>query len=80
MDTVAAQYHRFVSSIDQQRARDGSKSQIWVCFKALWGPCEQCPHIPGDHDWIDEIHEMRKDIAHGVSSVDIEKVASVALR
>lgn len=77
LENTAANYYRTVESIDQERAKNGSKSQIWECFKALWGPCEQWPNIPGDKRWIDENYEIRKDIAHGVSSVSIDKVASV---
>lgn len=74
---MAAQYYQHVPSIDQERAKKGSKSQIWECFKALWGSCEQWPNIAGDDKWIDANYEIRKDVAHGASSVDIEQVASV---
>lgn len=77
IEIVAAQYYGSVTSIDQERAKNGSKSQIWECFKALWGECDQWPIIPGNDRWIDENYELRKDIAHGISSVDIEKVALV---
>ncbi len=55
----------------------GSKNQIWGCFGALWGPCEQWPNILGNDKWIAENYETRKNIAHGVSPVGIETVASV---
>lgn len=76
IEIVASQYYQHVPSIDPERAKR-SKGQIWECFKALWGPCEQWPNIPGDDKWIDENYEIRKDIAHGAGSVDIEKVSSV---
>jgi hypothetical protein len=56
IEIVAAAYYQseFVPSIDRERAKKGSKSQIWECFKALWGPCEQWPNIAGDDKWFDE--------------------------
>ncbi len=77
IERVAAEYYRYVPSIDQDRAKNGSKSQIWECFKALWGPCEQWPIIGGQDKWIDENYEIRKDIAHGIKPVDIRKVTLV---
>jgi hypothetical protein len=80
IEIVAARYYRHISSIDQERARKGCKNQIWECFQALWGPCEQWPTIPGYDRWIDESYDVRKDVAHGAGSVDVDKVASVASR
>jgi hypothetical protein len=78
IEIVASKYYRYVPTIDQERVKKGSKSQLWECFKALWGPCDQWPIIPGQDEWIDENYEARKDVAHGTSSVDIHKVAAVA--
>jgi hypothetical protein len=61
-------------------AKKGSKNQIWGCFIALWGECERWPNIPGDNRWIAENYETRKQIAHGISPVDIETVTSVMNR
>jgi hypothetical protein len=80
MEIVAGRYYRYVPTIDRDRAKKGSKSQIWECFKALWGPNSQWPIIPGQDKWIDESYHTRNDVAHGVSSVDIHKVAVVAGR
>ncbi len=80
IEIVAAGYYRSVESIDHERAKKGSKNQIWGCFGALWGPCEQWPDVLGDDEWIDANHEIRKNIAHGVIPVDIETVASVVGR
>jgi hypothetical protein len=56
IELVAAAYYQaeFVPSIDQERAKNGSKNQIWACFKAVWGPCQQWPNIAGEDKWIDE--------------------------
>jgi hypothetical protein len=78
IEIVAARYYRDVPGIDQERARKGIKNQVWACFMALWGPCEQWPIIPGKDRWIDESYETRNDIAHGAGTVDIDKVATVA--
>lgn len=77
IERVAAEYFQIVPEVDLERAKNGSKSQVWECFKAVWGPCKQWPNIPGNDKWIDENYEIRTDIAHGIRSVDIQKVASV---
>jgi hypothetical protein len=80
IEIVTAGYYGTVESIDQERAKKGSKNQVWGCFIALWGECERWPNIPGDNRWIDENYETRTKIAHGISPVDIETVTSVINR
>jgi len=80
IEIVASKYYHYVAAIDKHRAKNGSKSQVWECFKALWGPCEEWPVIPGLTKWIDESYSVRLDVAHGVAFVDIHKVAQVAER
>ena len=80
IEIVASKYYHYVPAIDKQRAKNGSKSQVWECFKVLWGPCDKWPVIPGQTKWIDESHSIRLDVAHGVAFVDIHKVAEVADR
>lgn len=78
MEIVASRYYRYVPTIDKERAKKGSKSQLWECFKAIWGPCEKWPIIGGDRNWIDQHYEIRNDVAHGIESVNVEKVGLVA--
>jgi hypothetical protein len=78
IEIVASRFYRDIPGIDQERARKGIRNQVWACFMALWGPCEQWPIIPGNDQWIDESYETRNDIAHGAGAVDIAQVASVA--
>lgn len=80
IEIVAAGYYKTVEAIDQERAEQGSKNQIWGCFIALWGTCERWPNIPGDDRWIDENYEIRTKIAHGISPVGIEIVTLVVNR
>jgi hypothetical protein len=80
IEVVAGKYHHYVPAIDKERAKKGSKRQVWECFKALWGPCEEWPVIPGQTKWIDESYAVRLDVAHGIAFVDIQKVAEVAGR
>lgn len=77
IEIVAAGYYRTVESIDHKRAKKGVKNQIWGCFLALWGPCEQWPDMPSDHGWIDDNYKIRKNIAHGTVPVGIETIALV---
>jgi hypothetical protein len=77
IEIVASKYFRYIPTIDLSRAK-GSKGQIWECFKALWGPCENWPIIASDTQWIDESNATRVEIAHGTASVDISKVGEVS--
>lgn len=77
IEIVTAGYYTTVPSIDHDRAKKGFKNQVWGCFIALWGPCDQWPNIPGDDRWIDENYEIRTNIAHGVSTIGVETVTSV---
>jgi hypothetical protein len=55
----------------------GSKCHIWETFKNIWGECPNWPIIPNQTDWIDNNYETRKDIAHGIASIDINVVENV---
>lgn len=72
IEIVAGKYHP-----DNERAKNGSKSQIWECFKAIWGECQNWPLIPGQDKWIDNNYETRISIAHGTEPVSIDKVEKV---
>jgi hypothetical protein len=80
IEILAGKYYHYVPAIDKERAKKGSKSQVWECFKALWGPCKEWPVIPGQSRWIDDSYKVRLDVAHGVAFVEIHKVAEVAER
>jgi hypothetical protein len=80
IEIVASKYFRYVPSIDQERAKNGSKNQVWACFDALWGPCGGWPVIPGQTRWIDESYSVRLDVAHGVAFINIHKISEVAER
>lgn len=80
IEIVASKYYSYVPTINKKRAAAGSKSQVWECFKALWGPCGEWPVIPGQESWIDDSYAIRIEVAHGVAFVDIHKVAEVAAR
>jgi hypothetical protein len=56
----------------------GSKCHIWETFKSVWGECSDWPVIPGQNLWIDNNYEIRKDIAHGIASIDVEVVENVS--
>jgi len=69
IEIVAGKYHP-----DNEESKKGSKSQVWGCFKAIWGECPQWPIIPGQTDWIDQNYELRKDIAHGIQPITLDFV------
>ena len=55
----------------------GSKCHIWETFKDIWGECKEWPIIPNQLSWIDKNYETRKDIAHGVASIDVNVVEEI---
>jgi hypothetical protein len=76
IEVTASKYHP-----QTPRAQNGSKSQIWECFKLLWGEGDNWPNvIRGEEGWIDENYETRKNIAHGIASVSIHDVENVLLK
>ncbi|PGQ79687.1 methylamine utilization protein MauJ [Priestia megaterium] len=73
LEIVTSKYHP-----RSERARNGTKSQMWESFKIIWGECENWPLIiRGDTEWIDRNYEVRKNIAHGIANVNIEQVEEV---
>jgi hypothetical protein len=79
---VAGKYYDadILPGINKERGKKGCISQVWECFKAMWGECEKWPVIPGLKKWIDESNDTRNDIAHGNASIDIRTVQEVAKR
>ena len=47
LEIVAGKYHP-----DVPEAAKGSKSQLWECFKSIWGDIGGWPLIPGNSRWI----------------------------
>jgi len=80
IEIVASKYYHYVPTIDKERAKKGSKNQVWACFDALWGRCEDWPVIPSQTKWIDESYAVRLDVAHGVAFINVNKVGEVAQR
>lgn len=78
IEIVAGKYYHYVPTIDKERAKNGCISQVWECFKALWGPCDGWPVIAGQTKWIDQSYAVRVGVAHGSDPIDIHKVAEVA--
>lgn len=76
IEIVASKYHPQIP----EGKSNGSKSQTWESFKALWGECKDWEIIQGQTKWIDDNYEVRKTIAHGTQPIDIEKVKEVAQR
>ncbi|WP_261511621.1 methylamine utilization protein MauJ [Chryseobacterium paludis] len=54
-----------------------TKCHMWETFKSIWGECPHWPIIPNEIDWIDENYDIRKDIAHGIASIDVNVVENV---
>ncbi len=72
IEIIASKYHP-----DTERARNGSKSQIWECFKEIWGEISEWPIITNDNKWIDDNHEIRNSIAHGSNSLTITDIENI---
>ena len=72
IEVTASKYHT-----PDERTKDGSKNQIWQCFKTVWGECDNWPFIKGNKDWIDENHNNRIGIAHGVKPVTVDSIEEI---
>ena len=73
IEIIAGKYHPPIPN-DKPT---GSKSQIWECFKSVWGNCGEWPIIPGNENWIDNNYAIRTQIAHGIASIDVEQIETV---
>jgi hypothetical protein len=72
IEIIAAKYHPRTEA-----AKGGTKNQTSECFRTLWGNRTHWPFIADDEGWIKDNYEMRKDIAHGIASINIEQVEPV---
>lgn len=76
IEVVTSKYHP-----KNERAKNGSKSQMWESFKFVWGECSNWPIIiRGNKNWIDQNNDIRNNIAHGVANVNFEEVEEVVSR
>lgn len=54
-----------------------TKCHMWECIKSIWGEIQDWKVIPNELSWIDENYETRKNIAHGIASIDIEVIQQI---
>ena len=84
IEVVASKDYPKAPGVDMERAKKGAKNQVWACFMGLWGEPEGWPleaWVEGGGvrgAWVDRHYDTRVDVAHGVASVDIHKVAEIA--
>lgn len=76
IETVCSKYNPNPAACNSR----GSKCHMWETFKSLWGECPSWPIIPKQEDWIDINYDIRKDIAHGIASIDINVVENVVAK
>lgn len=77
IELVASSYCSKHPSVDKERAKKGSESQIWECFKAVWGECCKWPFVTGDSKWIENGNKTRVSIAHATEEITPEFVGKV---
>ncbi len=75
IEIVASKYHP-----DNDEAKKGTKSQIWECFKQIWGECLNWPVIAGQENWIDNNYSSRIAIAHGTEPITVDSVEETILK
>jgi hypothetical protein len=73
IEVVASKYHT-----PNERTRQGIKNQIWQCFLDLWGDCNNWKIIAGQKGWIDDSYKDRKNVAHGIISIDIASIQEIS--
>jgi hypothetical protein len=75
IEIVGGKYHP-----DTEEAKKGSKSQIWECFKRIWGECDKWPVIPGQDGWIDINYDNRIAIAHGTQAITLDFIEQTIMK
>ncbi|MDZ7795509.1 MAG: HEPN domain-containing protein [Spirochaetia bacterium] len=75
IEIIATKYHP-----KNDTAKKGTISQIWECFKLLWGDNNQWPIINGDENWIDDNNSLRNSIAHGFNNISVKEIEYVTDR
>ena len=70
---IATKYHT-----PDERTSNGSINQIWNCFETLWtNDISNWKGINNNIRWINEMNEIRNNIAHGLIPIEIEYVEDV---
>lgn len=72
IEITATKYHT-----PTHQTQNGSKNQIWECFKTLWGDCTDWPTIQGNENWIKDNYEIRTNIAHGLTPITVDEVEKI---
>ncbi len=72
IEVVASKYHT-----PTDRTTNGVKNQIWQCFNELWNDVDSWKEISGQREWINENYETRKNVAHGIISIDVESIEEI---
>lgn len=83
IEIVVSREYPKVPDVDLDRAKKGAINQVWACFIGLWGATENWP-IAGwtesggaPEKWASSHYDIRNHVAHGVTSVDVHKIAEV---
>lgn len=70
---VATKYHT-----PNERTAGGSINQIWNCFETLWTTdIANWDGINNNDRWINQMNDIRNNIAHGLIPIEIEYVEDV---
>lgn len=70
---VATKYHT-----PNERTAGGSINQIWNCFETLWtNNIANWDGINNNDRWINQMNDIRNNIAHGLIPIEIEYVEDV---
>ncbi len=72
IEVVAGKYHTRT-----ERTANGIKNQIWQSFNDLWSDCPSWKVIPNQTGWIDDNYDTRKNVAHGLITIDVQSVENI---
>lgn len=73
IETITSKYNPNKGNCNDR----GSKCHMWECFKSVWGEVQDWKVIPNQKSWIDQNYDTRKEIAHGIASIDIEVIEQI---
>jgi len=75
IEIVSSNYHT-----KTEKTKAGSKNQIWQSFNDIWNITTVNTLFSNLDLWLKENYNIRNDIAHGLISIDIDKIEEISSR
>lgn len=74
---VIGKYAEENEKTKDKHGKPRTKNRIMDCFDQLWVESSKWKIIPDGSEWMDKVHCLRNNIAHGSKAVDIDFIKDV---